>query len=129
VSVKRVTTTEKSETSVVKRLSHADSFFNSEGVVHHEFLPQGKIVAKEYYLEVMKCLCEAIRKKRPNAWRSNRWMLHADHAPAHTSLLICQFLAKHETTVIPQPPYSPDLAPADLFFIPQIKNDVERPMF
>jgi transposase len=40
-------------------------------------------------------------------------MLHHDNAPAHTLLLVCEFLAKHETTVIPQPPYSPDLAPAD----------------
>jgi transposase len=56
-------------------------------------------------------------------------MLHADNAPTHTSLLICQFLVKHETTVVPQPPYSPDLAPADFSFIPQIKNVIERPMF
>jgi hypothetical protein len=27
-------------------------FFDSEGVVHHAFLPQGKTVTKEYYLEV-----------------------------------------------------------------------------
>jgi hypothetical protein len=62
-------------------------------------------VTKEYYLEVMKHLHEAIRKKRPDAWRSNGWMLHADNMPANTSLLINQFLAKHETTVIPQPPH------------------------
>jgi hypothetical protein len=69
------------------------------------------------------------QKKRPDAWRSNRWMLHADNSPVHTSVLICKFLAKHETTVVPQPPYSPDLAPVNFFFIPQIKNIVERPMF
>jgi hypothetical protein len=55
------------------------------------------------------------QKKRPNAWRSNRWMLHADNALAHTLLLIHQFLMKHKTTVVPQPPYLPDLAPADFF--------------
>jgi hypothetical protein len=91
------------------------SFFDSEGVVHHEFLSQDKAMTKEYYLEVIKRLREAIRKKMPDAWRSNRWMLHADNAPAHTSLLIRQFLAKHETTVVPQPPYSPDPASADIF--------------
>jgi histone-lysine N-methyltransferase SETMAR len=77
----------------------------------------------------MKHLREAVRKKRPDAWRLKRWMLHADNAPAHISLLIRQFLVKHETTGIPQPPYSPDLAPADFFFIPQIKNLVERLTF
>jgi hypothetical protein len=38
-------------------------------------------------------------------------------------------LAKHKKTVIPQPPYLPDLAPADILFIPQIENVVERPTF
>jgi hypothetical protein len=47
-------------------------FFYSEGIVHHELLPQGNTVTKEYYLELMKRLREAIRKERPNAWRSNQ---------------------------------------------------------
>jgi histone-lysine N-methyltransferase SETMAR len=97
-------------------------FFYSDGVAHHEFLPQGKTETKEYYVEVMKRLHEVIRKKRPDAWRSNRWMLHADNVPVHTSLLIRHFLVKLETTVIPQPPYLPDLAP-------QIKDVVERKHF
>ena len=33
-------------------------------VVHHEFLPQGGTVNKEYYLEVMARLCKAIHQKR-----------------------------------------------------------------
>jgi transposase len=103
-------------------------FFDSEVVVHHEFLPQGKTVTKEYCLEVMKRLREAIRGKKVRCLKSNRWILHADNAPVHTSVLIHQLLQKHETTVVPQPPYTPYLAPAD-FFIPQIKNVIERPTF
>ena len=41
--------------------------FDSEGVVHYDFLPQGRTVNKEYYLEVMQRLHEAVRKKRPDA--------------------------------------------------------------
>jgi hypothetical protein len=37
-------------------------FFDSEGLVHYEFL-QGRTVNKEYYLEVMQRLREAVRKK------------------------------------------------------------------
>jgi hypothetical protein len=37
-------------------------------------------------------------------------------------------LVKQETTVVPQPAYSPDPAPAD-FFIPKFKNVVESPTF
>jgi len=36
-------------------------FFDSEGVVQYEFLPQGRTVNKEYYLEVMQRLREAVR--------------------------------------------------------------------
>jgi hypothetical protein len=42
-------------------------------------------------------------------------MQHHDNASAHTSLLVHEFLVKHETTVVPQPPYSPELAPAYFF--------------
>ncbi|UYV72185.1 hypothetical protein LAZ67_9002124 [Cordylochernes scorpioides] len=41
-------------------------FFDCRGVVHHEFLPQGRMVNKEYYLQVMRNLREAIRQKRPD---------------------------------------------------------------
>ncbi|UYV67748.1 hypothetical protein LAZ67_5001891 [Cordylochernes scorpioides] len=44
----------------------ADSFFDCRGVVHHDFLPQGRTVNKEYYLKVMRNLREAIRQKRPD---------------------------------------------------------------
>jgi transposase len=48
-------------------------------------------------------------------------MLHHDNAPAHATLLIREFLTKHETPVDRQPPYSPDLAPADFFLFPKLK--------
>jgi len=38
-------------------------FFDSEGVVHYEFLSQGQTINEEYYLEVMQRLHEAVRKK------------------------------------------------------------------
>jgi hypothetical protein len=37
-----------------------------------------------------------------------------------------KFLVKHETTiVVPQPPYSPDLAPADFFLFPRLKSTLK----
>ncbi|UYV70086.1 hypothetical protein LAZ67_7001736 [Cordylochernes scorpioides] len=86
-------------------------FFDCRGVVHHEFLPQGRTVNKEYYLQVMRNLREAISQKRLDLWKNKNWLLHHDNAPAHTSLLVRDFLAKNNTLMMPQPPYSPDLAP------------------
>ena len=76
-------------------------FFDSEVVVHYEFLPQGRTVNKEYYLDVMQRLHEEVRKKRPDASRVNRWMLQHDNAPSHSSFFVRDFLAKHATTVLP----------------------------
>jgi hypothetical protein len=84
-----------------------------------EFAPCGLAVNGQFYLEVMKRLTEAERRKRPESWRNKTWMLYHDNAPAHTSLLVHEFLAKHDRTVVPQPPYSPDLA-RGLFFV-QVK--------
>ncbi|UYV75597.1 hypothetical protein LAZ67_13000696 [Cordylochernes scorpioides] len=94
------------------------------GVVHHEFLPQGRTVNKEYYLQVMRNLRESIRQKRPDLWKNKNWLLHHDNAPAHTLLLVRYFLAKNNTLMMPQPPYSSELAPCDFFWFPKLK----RPM-
>ena len=40
----------------------------------------------------------------------------------HTSHLVQQFLAKHGTAQLQQPPYSPDLAPCDFFLFPRLKK-------
>jgi transposase len=55
-------------------------------------------------------------------------MLHHDIAPAHASLLICEFLAKNETAVVPQPRYSPDFAPTDFPF-PKLKSTLKGRRF
>jgi hypothetical protein len=34
-------------------------------------------------------------------------------------------LARHATTVLPQPPYSPDLAPAAFFLFPKLKSTLK----
>ena len=41
-------------------------FFDIRGMVHHEFVPEGQTVNKEYYLAVLKCLREKICQKRPD---------------------------------------------------------------
>ena len=96
-------------------------FFDYRGVVHHEFVPEGQTVNKEYYLAVLRRLREAIRRKRPDLWADNSWIFHHDNAPSHSSLIVTEFLAKHEIKVIAQPPYSPDLAPCDFFLFPKLK--------
>lgn len=65
----------------------------------------------------------------PDLWKNNSWLLHHDNAPAHTSLLVREFLAKNNTVTMPQPPYSPDMAPCDFFLFPKIKRTLKGRRF
>ena len=96
-------------------------FFDYHGVVHSEFVPNGSTVNKEYYLEVMRRLRENVRRKRPNLWKENSWILHHDNAPSHKAHIVNTFLTKNSTNIIEQPPYSPDLTPCDFFLFPKLK--------
>ena len=58
-------------------------------------------------------------------WKNNSCLLHHDNAPAHTSLLVREFLAKNNTVTMPQPPYSPNMAPCDFFLFPKIKRTLK----
>jgi len=50
-------------------------------------------------------------------------------ASADASLLFQEFLIKHETTIVPQPSYSSDLAPADFFLFPKWKSSLKSHRF
>jgi len=56
-------------------------------------------------------------------------VLHHDNAPAYSSFLVRNFLVKNEKTVVPQPPYSPDLAPVDFFLFPKLKSTLKGRRF
>jgi len=105
------------------------AFFDWQGLVHYEYVPQVQTVNKKYYLEVMKRLRAAVSRKRPEMWQNGKWKFHHDNAPAHTSLVMITHFAKNGTTVIPQPPYSPDVAPADIFLFPKLKSTLKGRRF
>ncbi|GFU10947.1 mariner Mos1 transposase [Trichonephila clavipes] len=104
-------------------------FFDADRIVHYEYSPQGQTVNKEFYLDVMRRLREAVRRKRLVLWADSRWMLHHDGAPVHTANLQQQFLTKHGTIQVAHPPYSPDMSPPDFFLFPKIKNTLKGHRF
>ena len=59
-----------------------------------EFVPPAQTANQQFYLKVLKRLCDSVRKKQPAMWSSGFWFLHLDNAPAHTTLNVLQFLAK-----------------------------------
>lgn len=61
---------------------------------------------------------------RPKMWKSGAWALLHDNAPAHSSIIVAQFLAekkKSYRTSLFTPSYPPDLSPADYFLFLKLK--------
>jgi len=98
------------------------AFFDSEGIVHHGYAPDRQTINKEFYMEVLRRLHVSVRRKRLEKWRDGDWILHNDNVPAHTSHLVQQFLAKHGTAQLRQPPYLPAVTLCDFFLFPRFKK-------
>ena len=82
-----------------KTIKFANLILDIRGIVHYEFVPTGRTVNQVYYLEVLKRLLEKVRRKRPELFANNSWILHHDNAPAHTALSVREFLATKQITV------------------------------
>jgi histone-lysine N-methyltransferase SETMAR len=104
------------------------AFFDTEGLVHHEYVPRGQTVNKEFYKTVPQRPRDAVRRHRPEKWRSGNWILHHDKAPAHRAITTNEFLVEKNIPSLSHPPYSPDLAPCDFLF-PQLKKTMKGRRF
>ena len=96
-------------------------FFDSHGIMHHEFTPEGQKINKDYYLEVLRRLRDAVQRKRPDMWAAKNFQLHHDNASAHTTHVVQAFLVKNNMPLVRQAPYSPNLAPSDFWLFPKLK--------
>jgi len=94
-------------------------YFDCQGIVHTEFLPQGQTVNQFYLCEILERPRKRVVYVRPSI--ANNWMLHYDNAPCRMAISVIECLAKKEIPVVPQPPYSPDLSPCDFFLLTKLK--------
>ena len=92
-------------------------FFDSTGMIYMHWVPTGQTVNKEYYVEILREF-----RKRPAFFKSAQWHFHYDNAPVHNSILVTDYLTQMGIKTLPQPPYSPDLAPCDFCLNPKVRG-------
>jgi hypothetical protein len=96
-------------------------FFDSQGVVHKEFVPKGKTVNAEFYKGVMGRIPWAHSTCLSSCILLSRFFLLHDNAPAHKAASFCQFLTPNNVTILHHPPYFPDLSAPDYFLFLKLK--------
>ena len=91
-------------------------------------MEHGSTINQFKYLEIQKRLREAVRRK-PLHLRAGGWILHHDNAPTHAALSVREFLANKSIACLDHPPYTPDLAPSDIWLIPKLKITLKGQRF
>ena len=51
------------------------------------------------------------------------------NVPSHTALVLRDHFVKNSMHIVPQPPYSPDLAPSDFWLFPKLKRPLRGRRF
>ena len=101
------------------------AFSDIDGFVHHEYVPRGQTANKEFYKTVLQRLRDAVRRQRPEKWRSGNWILHHDNAPAHRVVTTNEFLLKHNIPSLPHP-LLPRPCSVRIFLVPATEENNER---
>ena len=87
-----------------------------------ELIGQTVRVRVSYYVEVLREFRKRFLGKRPELFKSSQWPFQQDNAPVNNSILVTDYLTKKGIKIVPQPPYSPDLAPCDFWLFPQTQR-------
>jgi hypothetical protein len=94
---------EGTEIPKVPHQDQVDNFFDSQGVVHKEFVPEGKTVTAEFYKGVMDRPLKRIQRVHPAAFCSRDFFLFDDNAAAQKAASVCRFLTPKIVTTTCHP--------------------------
>lgn len=97
-------------------------FFGVDGIKLTVPLERNATINAEWYSEnCMTRLADTVAT-RP-------LLLHHDNARPHTALTTQDTIRNLGLQILPHPPYSPDLAPADFFLFPKVKRELKGEYF
>ena len=82
-------------------------WWNFEGVLHFELVPDGRAVNVELFCQQLNCVYDKLKEKYPIAVRRTRTLFQQDNAKIHTAKKTKEeFDELEEVEVLPHPAYS-----------------------
>jgi len=95
-------------------------------LLYTEIRTKGSTVNSDRYGATLRSLKPCIRRIRSER---NTFLLHHDNARPHYSAQTQDAMTSLKFTVVPHPPYSPDLAPSDFWLFPKLKQTLKGQHF
>jgi histone-lysine N-methyltransferase SETMAR len=90
------------------------AFWDVNGVILADVMERGTTINSERYIESLNKL----KKRFKRVWNENHAILQHDIATSHTSAPTREAIERLGFSLLPHPPYSPDLAPSDFHLFP-----------
>jgi len=100
----------------------ASLFWDQDGILHIDYLPEGQTINAEYYSSLLVQLKDILKEKRRGKVTKVVLFSH-DNAPSHWALATQKKLAYLGFHCLDHPPYSPDLAQSDYHLFPGLKEN------
>ncbi|KAL4105171.1 hypothetical protein QTP88_020443 [Uroleucon formosanum] len=101
-------------------------FWDGNQVYLTDYFEKGTSVNSAQYIESLKKLRRPVCRIRGS---TDTILLHHDNARPHTLNATSTALKQWKFEVLQHPPYSPDLAPCDFHFFPDLKRDLKGTHF
>ena len=91
-------------------------WWNYEGPIHYEFVPDGHGVNAELYCSQLERMYAALTRRYPALVNRKRVLMQHDNAPPHKAKMTTDKIQQLDAIeLLPHPAYSPDLAPSDYY--------------
>src|SRR5215510_942164 len=126
--IKRRQSRKKSRLSLSKNKIMIIVFCDQHGLIFMDILERNASINKERHCKSLEKLKRAIATKRPGL-KDTPITFHQDNARPHTAHQTLAQIARYGWTLMPHPPYSPDLAPSDFYLSGQLKNSLRGRTF
>jgi len=78
-------------------------FFDPQGIVHREFVPEGKTINAEFCKGVMDRLLKRVQRVCPAVFCYRDFFLLHSNAPTHKAASVCQFFTPKNVTTLYHP--------------------------
>jgi histone-lysine N-methyltransferase SETMAR len=115
--------------TISSKKTMVSAHFSRCGFVSIEFLSIGQKYHSQFFTEtVLPSSEKKVAERRPKL-RTITAHIHVDNAKPHTSKMSIEKIEELGFILVPQPPYSPDLARCDFFLFDYLKHQVEGKHF
>ncbi|UYV62910.1 hypothetical protein LAZ67_2002419 [Cordylochernes scorpioides] len=106
----------------------ATVFWDRKGLLLCDFMRLGTTINSHRYCKTLKQLRRAIQNKR-RGMLTKGVRFHHDNARPHTARQTTALIEEFEWELVSHPPYSPDVAPSDFHFFPELKKNLGGTQF